>query len=191
MKKEIFISLEKEVFRGNVLDIGLQNHGIVYNIFKQYNDDSNVEYLCGKEEKEQICVNFYDSCILFFSLSSLWSKKRRKEIISDINKYLNNDGILYLWDIDKAYGKIFNCRLKVGIPQSKIRQLELKEFNILKDVSKENVLKLIENYFDILDFKSSDGIYYIRAKKKVESKDKDKITEEGSEKKYESTVNSA
>ena len=42
MKKEVFINLEKEIFKGNILDIGFSNHGIIYNISKQYIDDSIV-----------------------------------------------------------------------------------------------------------------------------------------------------
>ena len=193
MKKDIFINMERETFRGNILDIGLENHGIFYNIYKQYNDDVNVEYLSGKEEKEKISEDFYDSCILFFSFSSIWFKKRKKGFIADIYRYLNKDGILYIWDIDKGYGKLFNGRLKIVIPESKMRQINVKELNIFKNTSKENAIKLLEGYFDILDSKSSDGIYYIQAKKKVQlkKKDSDKISQESIVVKDESSVNSA
>lgn len=167
MKKNIFISMEREIFRGNILDIGMENQGIFYNIYKQYNDDINVEYISGKEGKKNIHENFYDSCILFFSLNSIWLKNKKRELIKDIYKYLNKDGIIYIWDIDKGYGKIFNGHIKVVIPGSKIKHMDIKELNILKDISKENTIKLLENYFDIIDSKSSDGIYYIKARKKL------------------------
>lgn len=193
MKKDIFINMEREIFRGNILDIGLENHGIFYNIYKQYNDDVNVEYLSGKEGKEKISEDFYDSCILFFSFSSIWLKKRKKDFIADIYRYLNKDGILHIWDVDKGYGKLFNGRLKVVIPESRMRQINVKELNIFKNTSKENTIKLLEGYFDILDSKSSDGIYYIKAKKKIQLKkvDSDKISQEGIGVKDESSVNSA
>ncbi|MBV7273245.1 class I SAM-dependent methyltransferase [Clostridiaceae bacterium UIB06] len=167
MKKNIFISMEREIFRGNILDIGMENQGIFYNIYKKYNDDINVEYISGKEGKKNIHENFYDSCILFFSLNSIWLKNRKRDLIKDIYKYLNKDGIIYIWDIDKGYGKIFNGHIKIVIPGSKIKHMDIKELNILKDISKENTITLLENYFDILDSKSSDGIYYIKARKKL------------------------
>lgn len=193
MKKDIFINMEREIFRGNILDIGLDNYGIFYNIYKQYNDDVNVEYLSGKEEKKNISEDFYDSCILFFSFSSMWLKKRKKNLILDIYRYLNKDGILYIWDIDKGYGKLFNGRLKIVIPESRMKQINVKELNIFKNTSKENTIKLLEDHFDILDFKCSDGIYYIKAKKKVQLNEKngDKVTKEGIDVKNESSVNSA
>lgn len=185
--------MEREIFRGNILDIGLENHGIFYNIYKQYNDDVNVEYLSGKEEKDKINEDFYDSCILFFSFSSIWFKRRKKGFIADIYRYLNKDGMLYIWDIDKGYGKLFNGRLKIVIPESKIRQINVKDVNILKNTSKESTIKLLEGFFDILDSKSSDGIYYIKAKKKIKlnRKDSDKIIKEEAVVKEEGNVHSA
>ena len=94
-------------------------------------------------------------------------KKRKKDIIKDVYKYLNKEGIIYIWDIDKGYGKLFNGHIKIVIPGSKIKHIDIKELNILKDTSKENTIKLLGDCFDILDSKSSDGIYYIKARKKL------------------------
>lgn len=193
MGKEIFINLEKEVFRGNVLDVGLDNYGIVYNIYKQYYDDVNVEYISGKEEKGSLKEGFYDSCILFFSFSSIWFRINRRKFIKDIYRYLNKDGLLYIWDIDKGYTKIFNATVKIVIPERKLRQIKLRDLNILKDTSKVNTIKMLKKCFDIIDVKSSDGIYYIKAKKKALEKKNvsDKIREKEIEEKNENSVNSA
>lgn len=192
LKKDIFISMEREIFRGNILDIGLENQGIFYNIYKQYNDDVNVEYISGKEGKKNINENFYNSCILFFSFSSIWLKKRKRDLIKDIYKYLNEDGMIYIWDIDKGYGKFFNGHIKIVIPGSKIKHMSIKELNILKDNSKKNTIKLLESYFDILDSKSSDGIYYIKARKRLLSDNShNKVIQKENEVKDESSVNSA
>jgi len=165
--KEIFINLEKEIFRGNILDVGLDNYGVVYNIYKQYYDNVNVEYLSGNEEKESIKEGFYDSCILFFSFSSMWLKINRRKFIKDICRYLNKDGLLYIWDIDKGYTRTFNATVKIVIPEKKMRQIKLRDLNVFKDTSKKNTIKLLEEYFNIVDVKSSDGIYYIKASKKA------------------------
>jgi len=191
--KEIFINLEKEVFRGNILDIGLDNCGVVYNIYKQYHDNVNVEYISGKEGKESLKEGFYDSCILFFSFSSIWLRINKRKFIKDIYRYLNKDGLLYIWDMDKGYTKVFNATVKIVIPEGKLRQVKLKDLNILKDTSKVNTIKMLEEYFDIMDVKSSDGIYYIKARKKALEKNRvnDKVSEKGIEEKDENSVNSA
>jgi hypothetical protein len=63
---------EKEIFKGNLLDIGFSNHGIIYNIYKQYNDDnSSVDYIEGKDQKTGIEEGVYDTCALFFTLSDI------------------------------------------------------------------------------------------------------------------------
>lgn len=193
LKKQVFINMEKEIFRGNVLDIGLENYGIVYNIYKEYNDKVNVEYVNGKEEQEKIKENFYDSCIMLFSFSSLWFKKDKKKFIRDIYRYLAKDGLLYIWDIDKGYRKIFNSVIKILAPGRKLKKIKIKDLNIFKDSSRENSVKLLEEYFEILDLKASDGIYYIKAKKKslVQQCTEDKRNEKGIEEKDESCVNSA
>ena len=193
MRKEIFINLEKEVFRGNILDVGLDNYGVVYNIYKQYYDDVNVEYISGKEEKGSLKEGFYDSCILFFSFSSIWLRINRRKFIKDIYRYLNEDGLLYIWDIDKGYTKVFNATVKIVIPERKLRQIKLRDLNILKDTSKVNTIKMLEEYFDIVDIKSSDGIYYIKARKKALEKKNvsNKIREKEIEKKNENSVTSA
>ena len=193
VKKEIFISLEKEIFRGNILDVGLDNYGVVYNIYKQYHDNVNVEYISGKEEVGSLKEEFYDSCILFFSFSSIWLRINKRKFIRDIYRYLNKDGLLYIWDIDKGYRKVFNATVKIVIPEGKLRQIKLRDLNVFKDTSKQNTIKLLEEYFNIIDMKSSDGIYYIKARKKlIEQKiTNDKVKEKGIEDKNESSVNSA
>lgn len=67
LSKDIFINMEKEIFKGNLLDIGMDNQGIIYNIYKEFNDNVNVEYVSGKEEGKNIKEDYYDNCILLFS----------------------------------------------------------------------------------------------------------------------------
>ena len=93
MKKEAFINLEKEIFKGDLLDIGLSNHGIIYNIYKQYNDDSSVEYIEGKEEKIRIEEGVYDTCALFLTLSDIKLTHSKNKLIQDIYKFLKEDGL--------------------------------------------------------------------------------------------------
>ena len=99
LQKDFMINLEHKYFSGNVLDIGLQNHGIVYNLYKHNNENFNVEYVDGKDETDNIQKNSYDSCIMFLSFSSLSLKLHKKNLIKEIYDYLKEDGILHIWDI--------------------------------------------------------------------------------------------
>lgn len=169
MKKEVFISLEKEIFKGNLLDIGFSNHGIIYNIYKQYNDDSSIEYLEGKEEKIRIEGGQYDVCAMFLALSDMKFTLSKKKLIKDIYKFLKDDGLLYIWDIDKGFVKAFNSTIKVVLPDKSTKQVFLRDFNIFKNSSKENTMKIIQPYFEILTLKNSDNIYYMICKKRGKS----------------------
>lgn len=166
MKNCIFINLEKENIKGNVLDVGFTNYGIVYPLFKEGEDEISVDYVEGKDEYEKIEKNFYDSCVVFFSLGEIWSKHKRKKIIYDLTKYIKNDGIFYLWDVDKNWGKICYKKIEVTLPSKQSKQVIIKDYNIFKSRSFCNGKKLIEKYFEIIDYKYSDNIYCIKGKKR-------------------------
>ncbi|MCB2292464.1 class I SAM-dependent methyltransferase [Clostridium algoriphilum] len=172
MKKEVFINLEKEIFKGNLLDIGFSNYGIIYNIYKQNTDDSSsVDYVEGKEEKIGIEKGVYDICALFFTLSDIKTTKNKEKLIEDIYKFLKEDGLLYIWDIDKGISKIFNSKIKIVLPDKNTKQIYLRDLNMFKNSSKENTIKVLQPYFEILTIKNSDNIYYMICKKKGKSKD--------------------
>jgi len=171
LKKEAFINLEKEIFKGDLLDIGLSNHGIIYNIYKQYNDDSSVEYIEGKEEKIRIEEGVYDTCALFLTLSDIKLTHSKNKLIQDIYKFLKEDGLLYIWDIDKGFAKIFNSRIKIVLPDKSTKPIYIRDLNIFKNSSKENTMKILEPYFEILTLKNSDNIYYMICKRRGKSED--------------------
>ena len=172
MKKEVFINLEKEIFKGNILDIGFSNHGIIYNIYKQYIDDSSrVDYVEGKDEKASIEEGVYDLCALFFTLGDIKFLQSKKKLIQDIYKYLKIGGLLYIWDIDKGYAKIFNSKIKIVLPDKNTKQINIKDLNVFKNSSKEITMKILQPYFEITTLKNSDNVYYMICKKKGKSED--------------------
>ncbi|NEZ92507.1 class I SAM-dependent methyltransferase [Clostridium botulinum] len=186
--KEIVINMENEIFRGNLLDVGTDNYGIIYNIYKQYNEDSNLEYINGAEEKENIKEGYYDNCILLFSFSNIFFKKNRMNLIQDIYKYLKERGNVYIWDIDKKIKETFNGKIKILLPGEKVKNISIKDLNVLKDSSIDTTIKLLDPYFEIKDLKSSDGVYYIKGKKKINTNTKE--AEKRKEEINESTVSS-
>ncbi|HCL4438218.1 class I SAM-dependent methyltransferase [Clostridium botulinum] len=186
--KEIVINMENEIFRGNLLDVGTDNYGIIYNIYKQYDEDSNLEYINGAEEKENIKEGYYDNCILLFSFSNIFFKKNRMNLIQDIYKYLKEGGNVYIWDIDKKIKETFNGKIKILLPGEKVKNISIKDLNVLKDSSIDTTIKLLDPYFEIKDLKSSDGVYYIKGKKKINTNTKE--DEKRKEEINESTVSS-
>lgn len=163
IKKEIFINMENEIFRGNLLDIGLKNSGIVYNIYKEFNHDINLEYINGEEEEKNIKESSYDVCILMFSLSSIWSKSKRRSVIECVHKYLRHGGMLYIWDIDKKPGKLFIGNIKILMPGKKLRIIKIRNINAVQNVSKEIVFNMIKKYFEIKEYNFTENMYHIEA----------------------------
>ncbi|MCM0648462.1 class I SAM-dependent methyltransferase [Clostridium swellfunianum] len=165
--KDIYIDMQNEVFTGNVLDVGLNNYGIIYNLYKLQNENATVEYIQGKDEKQYIENNSYDNCVLLFALSNLWLKSGKKHLIEDMSKFLKNDGILHIWDIDKSFSSLFRGKIKALLPDNIIKEINITDLNILKDCSKENTIKLLEQYFEIIDLKDYDKVYYIKARNRM------------------------
>ena len=164
--KEIFINMQNEVFTGNILDVGMDNYGIIYNVYKQYNEEAAVDYVHGKNEKRFLEKEGYDSCIMLFSLKNIWLKMNKKNFFRELSSFLKDDGVVHIWDIDKGYSKIFNAKIKILLPERSIKEIVVTDVNPLKDTSKESTIKLLEQYFEIIDLKASDNIYYIKARKK-------------------------
>jgi len=172
MKREVFINLEKEIFKGNLLDIGFSNHGIIYNICKEYIDDrSCVEYVEGKDDKKKIKEGSYDTCALFLTLSDIKLTQNKKSLIKDIFKFLKEDGLLYIWDIDKGFLKTFSSGINILLPDKSTKQINLIDLNIFKNSSKENTMKILQPYFEIITLKNSENIYYMICKRKGKSED--------------------
>lgn len=175
-KKELFINMENEIFRGNLLDIGLENTGIIYNIYKEFNHGINVEYISGEDEREEIKEGYYDLCILLFSFNKIRTKSKKRTIIEHIHKYLNGNGMLYIWDIDKKPGKIFNGDIKILIPDKKLKVIKIRDFNIASDNSKESTVSIISKYFELKEYNFTDDIYYIKAKNKCEKQELEEVS---------------
>ncbi|MGH4139819.1 class I SAM-dependent methyltransferase [Clostridium sp.] len=177
MKREVFINLEKEIFKGNLLDIGFSNHGIIYNICKQYIDDrSCVEYVEGKNDMHKIKEGSYDTCVLFLTLSGIKLTQSKKTLIKDIYKFLKEDGLLYIWDIDKGFLNTFSSSINILLPDKSTKQINLRDLNIFKNNSKESTMRILQPYFKITTLKNSDNIYYMVCKRRGKSEDESNIS---------------
>ncbi|WP_242947049.1 hypothetical protein [Clostridium haemolyticum] len=83
-----------------------------------------------------------------------------------IYDYLKEDGIVYIWDIDKGYGRIFNNKIKVTMLNDVEKEINFKEFNILKNSSLNSIKDVLNNFFDIIESRCLNRVYYIKARKR-------------------------
>ncbi|CAG7840212.1 hypothetical protein Z959_04865 [Clostridium novyi B str. ATCC 27606] len=166
MNNEIVINMKDQIFLGDILDIGSDNYGVIYKIYKNNNSDFNVEYLDNKEQFNEIKHSSYDTCVMFLSFSSIVLKSNKKKFMKKIYDYLKEDGIVYIWDIDKGYGRIFNNKIKVTMLNDVEKEINFKEFNILKNSSLNSIKDVLNNFFDIIESRCLNRVYYIKARKR-------------------------
>ena len=159
MEEEALIDLRSFSLKGDVLDIGRDNNGIIYNYIKNSKDDIIVDLVELPEEIEALKTKTHDNGILFFFLSTLRSNREKKEFLKELASYIKEDGELLLWEIEK---RVFQILLKKEVS----REITIKEADPLLASSLRNTEELIREDFELLESKSHNGIYHIRAKRK-------------------------
>ncbi|MFD3156400.1 class I SAM-dependent methyltransferase [Haloimpatiens sp. FM7330] len=164
--QERILDIRKYKFDGNILDIGYDNYGIVYNLCKKNSEKLDIEYADDRSKKDCIKNNMYDYCILFFALKNIWPSYRKKSIFNLIYNLLKEDGKIYIWDIDKGFWKSFKSNIKVIISDNKVKNINVRDYNIFSNNSKQNIIKIVSEKFDIIDFDCNCDMFYIKAKKK-------------------------
>jgi hypothetical protein len=164
------IDLKDIKLSGKVIDIGCENYGIVYNICKNSDSDIKVEYI--EEEKgQQIFLEEYNTAVLFFTLGRIKLKANKKKLINQSYNYLMHKGEILIWDIDKPNMQIADSNLKFRLPDNKLKKINIKDYGLFRNNSKDSLLKIIHPFFDIVELKCYDNIYYIKGIKKGCAKD--------------------
>lgn len=164
--ENIFLSLEKEVFRGNILDITYDSQGIIYNVNKYYDNFMEIDYLenenCMNEEKFK---SYYDSCILFFSLRK-YSSKDRKKLFKQIHEHTNKMGYIYIWEIRKDLFKSYNKKINVALPDKSIVKFPISDMNLFEECTPEKVIESMQEYFEVIENINSKDCFKIVGKRK-------------------------
>jgi len=164
--KNSVINLTYQVLKGNTLDVGIKNYGVVYNLSKHYWDEVAVDYAKRESKAESLTKEDYDSCVLFFTLYNLSGWRKKERIIKECFKYLNSNGYIYIWDIDKPMGRLFFRKIKVLLPYNKEVEFTIKEINLFRKNPMNKIINIINKYFTIEEEAANDGIIYIKARKK-------------------------
>ena len=164
MGKTIILNLSGIKLTGDVLDVG-ESYGVIYNISKDAIDEVSVDLLEGTID-EKNTYGEYDTCTVFFYLSSIWRESNKVNLIREASKLVKVGGEIYIWDINKEIGKLFNNKIRVILPSEKIKEFQFKNLNPMTSSGIEETRKILTEQFCIQEEKVWEDIYYIKARKK-------------------------
>ncbi|WP_139905218.1 hypothetical protein [Clostridium thermarum] len=165
IKDTVQIDMQNLKLKGDVIDIGVKNYGIIYKICRQNDDEVAVEYLMD-EEKDLIEREYYHTAVLFFTLSPLSSAGKRRKLIKELYKYIRDCGEIIIWDINKAMGRLVDLRVEVLLSENETQTIKINNFNPIKQLSLSQVKKIINPYFEVTEEKQGKEIFFLRAKRK-------------------------
>lgn len=173
VKKEIDLSLEDIKLDGNILDVSVNNQGIIYNLCKNTNGNKDIKTEYFRNNSKAVCITGeeYDNIVLFFTLENLGFNSYIKKLISEVTNYLKEGGYINIWDMEKERWSYRNVKLNILLPGKVIKRMNIKNFNILRNSSSKRIREILEKDFDIIEFASQDNIYYIKGKKKGRTTD--------------------
>ena len=164
MGKTLIIDLEDVILQGDILDVGEKNLGIIYNISKEAEDELCLDYVCS-DTKIELKDRQYDACTFFFDLNKIWTSLEKEKLIKEISVYLKECGEIFIWDINKERGKVFNNKIKVILSNGKVKEFTFKNLNILLSSNIQEIKKILEKYFKIEETKEWEDIFFIKGKK--------------------------
>lgn len=161
----MILNLSDVKLKGDVLDVG-ESFGVIYNLSTDIQDEIAVDYI-GSEHSHLLMGEDYDTCTIFFHLSSMWSMNSRNNLIKEVTKYLKVGGDICIWDINKEVGSVVNNKINALLPSGKLKEFEFKNLNPLCKSNIEDTKIMLEKSYKIEETKLWEEIYYIKAKKSL------------------------
>jgi hypothetical protein len=179
MGKTLVIDLEDVILQGDILDVGEKNLGIIYSISKEAKEELSLDYVSNDTKIELKNVK-YDACTFFFDLNKIWTSLEKESLIKEVSSYLKEYGEIFIWDINKERGKVFNNKIKVILPNRKIKEFTFRNLNPLLSSNIGEIKKILEKYFEIEETKAWEDVFFIKGKKlKTKVKVEEKFKHEG------------
>lgn len=164
MNKTIILNLSDVILNGDVLDVG-ESYGVIYNLSKNIDDEIAIDYVEGNN-REILSEETYDTCTIFFYLSNIWRESSKVDLIKDICRFLKKGGNIYIWDINKEKGKMFNNRIRTILPSNNIKEFEFKNLNLISKSNLDDTKNILLDDFNIAEEKLWEDLYFIKAEKK-------------------------
>ena len=163
MGKTIILNLTDVRVKGDILDVG-ESYGVIYNISEDVIEEVCVDYVeC--EIKESKMVEQYDTCTMFFSLSSIWRESNKVNLIREASKLVKVGGEIYIWDINKEIGEVSNNKVMAVLPSGKTKEFEFKNLNPLSKSNIDDTKRMLSDIYDIKEEKVWEDIFFVRGEK--------------------------
>lgn len=165
MGKTLIINMTEVKLEGDILDVASDNKGVIYSIYKEIDDEISIDYV-DESNRNILRSRRYDACTFFFNLNSIWRAGKKDALIKEVTQYIKDDGMLYIWDVNKERGKVIDSKVKIVLPGDKIKEFEFRNMNPILTSSLEEVKKILEKYYKIEETKVWEDIFFIKGIKK-------------------------
>ena len=163
MGKTIILNLTDVRVKGDILDVG-ESYGVIYNISEDVIEEVCVDYVeC--EIKESKMVEQYDTCTMFFSLSSIWRESSKVNLIREASKLVKVGGEIYIWDINKEIGEVSNNKVMAVLPSGKTKEFEFKNLNPISKSNIDDTKRMLSDIYDIKEEKVWEDIFFVKGEK--------------------------
>lgn len=165
MGKTLIVNMDDVNIEGDILDVTYNNTGVIYDISKEIQSEISVDYV-DKNTKYLLKGQKYDACTFFFNLNNIFGNKKRKVLIKLITNYIKEGGKIYLWDVNKNIGRIVNNKVRIILPNNKIKEGRIKNKNIFNKCDGDEISDIIGKYYNIDKKKIWEEIFYVEGTKK-------------------------
>ena len=163
MGKTIILNLSDIKLTGDILDVG-ESYGVIYNISKDAIDEVSVDLLEGSID-EKTTHGEYDTCTVFFYLSSIWRESSKVNLIREASKLVKVGGEIYIWDINKEIGEVSNNKVMAVLPSGKTKEFEFKNLNPISKSNIDDTKRMLSDIYDIKEQKVWEDIFFVNGEK--------------------------
>lgn len=163
VSKTIILNLSKLELKGDILDVG-ESHGVIYSLTKEVDEEIAIDIVENDFHVKNI-EEKYDILTLFFTLSQFWTDSSRHSLINRLKEYLKDKGQLYIWDINKNRGEVFNNKIRVLLPSERTKEFDFKNVNPFTKLNADDFTKYLDNNFKIIEEKVWEDLFFLKIEK--------------------------
>lgn len=172
MNKVLILNMEHLKLEGDILDVTSENASVIYSLSKEVEEELSIDYV---EEESELEKKKYDVCTFFFNLNNVNGVLKKESLIKKITESLKDNGSIYLWDMNKTRGEVVDYKIKVILPNNKIKEGVIKNLNPLISCNFEEIKKILSKYYIIKEEKQWEDVFFLNGVKKKDIKSEDII----------------
>ena len=163
MNKVLILNMEHLKLEGDILDVTSENASVIYSLSKEVEEELSVDYV---EEESELEKKKYDVCTFFFNLNNVNGGLKKESLIKKVTESLKDNGSIYLWDMNKTRGEVVDYKIKVILPNNKIKEGVIKNLNPLISCNFEEIKKILSKYYIIKEEKQWEDVFFLNGVKK-------------------------